>query len=233
MIDLGRRQGGPSPDEPAARPRSPGWMITFADLMSLLVSFFVLLFATTTVERHDWERVVLPISEYLTGHQLRGKGAAEVPAPGRARIDLNYAAALVGKLVADQPALAGTELHREEHRLVLRLPAQPIAHWADTEQAPLADLARLLTNLENRVSVVAHRGTNPSPGAEANHDWILALAAAGTIADALQHLGYQHPLPQQAMIDLADGSQTRIEVVIEDLAPADAKAEAGSGHATP
>ena len=51
-------------------------MITFADLMSLLVSFFVLLFATTTVERHDWERVVLPISEYLTGHRLEGKGAA-------------------------------------------------------------------------------------------------------------------------------------------------------------
>ena len=40
---------GSDRDETPPRPRSPGWMITFADLMSLLVSFFVLLFATTTV----------------------------------------------------------------------------------------------------------------------------------------------------------------------------------------
>ncbi|HLZ67200.1 MAG TPA: flagellar motor protein MotB [Aliidongia sp.] len=218
-------------DEPPARPRSPGWMITFADLMSLLVSFFVLLFATTTVERHDWERVVLPISEYLTGHRLEGKGAAEVPAPGRARIDLNYAAALVDKLVADQPALAGTEVRREDHRLVLRLPAQPIAHWADTDKAPLADLARLLTNLENRVSIAAHRGANPAPGAEATHDWIMALGAADSVAETLRHLGYPHPLPRAAMIDLGDGGQTRIDVVIEDQAAVAPRS--GSDHATP
>ena len=218
-------------DEPPVRPRSPGWMITFADLMSLLVSFFVLLFATTTVERRDWERVVLPISEYLTGHRLEGKGAAEVPAPGRARIDLNYAAALLDKLLADQPMLAGSELRHEEHRLVLRLPAQPIAHWTDTEKPPLADLARLLTNLENRISIAAHRGTNPAPGAEATHDWVAALGAAGSVAAALRHLGYPRPLPVAAMIDLGDGGQTRIEVVIDDQAAA--VPQPGSDHAKP
>jgi len=218
---------GSDRDETPPRPRSPGWMITFADLMSLLVSFFVLLFATTTVEKHDWERVVLPISEYLTGHRLEGKGAAEVPVPGRARLNLNYAGALIDKLVADQPALAGTEITREEHRLVLRLPAQPIAHWADTEKPPLADLARLLTNLENKVEVTAHRGANPAPGADPTHDWVVALGAANSIAGALQHLGYPRPLPQSAMIDLSDGGQTRIDVVIED------QSAEGSAHATP
>lgn len=218
---------GSDRDAPPARPRSPGWMITFADLMSLLVSFFVLLFATTTVERHDWERVVLPISEYLTGHRLQGKGAAEVPAPGRARIDLGYAGALLDKLVADQPGLAGTEVKREEHRLVLRLPAQPIAHWTDNDKPLLADLARLLANLENKVGVTAHRGANPAPGAEPTHDWVVALAAANNVAAALQHLGYPRPLPLSAMIDGGDGGQTRIDVVIEDQS-------AGEGaHATP
>jgi chemotaxis protein MotB len=218
---------GSDRDEPPARPRQPGWMITFADLMSLLVSFFVLLFATTTVERHDWERVVLPISEYLTGHRLEGKGAAEVPAPGRARLDLNYAGALLDKLVADQPALAGTEVRREEHRLVMRLPAQPIAHWADTEKPPLADLARLLANLENKVGVTAHRATNPAPGADPTHDWVVALGAANSIAGALVHLGYPRPLPLSAMIDLGNGDQTRIDVVIED------QSAEGGAHGTP
>ena len=218
---------GADQDQPPPRPRSPGWMITFADLMSLLLSFFVLLFATTTVERQDWERVVLPISEYLTGHRLEGKGAAEIPAPGQARIDLGYAAALLGKLVADQPGLAGTEVKREEHRLVLRLPAQPIAHWTDSDKPLLADLARLLANLENKAGVTAHRGTNPAPGAEPTHDWVVALAAANNVAAALQHLGYPRPLPLSAMIDLSDGGQTRIDVVIED------QSAEGSAHATP
>ena len=220
---------GPGQDEPPARPRSPGWMITFADLMSLLVSFFVLLFATTTVERHDWERVVLPISEYLTGHRLEGKGAAEIPVPGRARLDLGYAAALLDKLIADEPALTGIEVRREEHRLVLRLPAQPIAHWTDPEKPPLGDFARLLTNLENKVGVTAHRGANPAPGADPTHDWVVALGAANSVAEALHRLGYPRPLPLSAMIDLGDGGQTRIDVVIEDQSDE----TPGGAHATP
>lgn len=218
-------------DQPPPRPRSPGWMITFADLMSLLVSFFVLLFATTTVERRDWERVVLPISEYLTGHRLEGKGAAEVPTPGQARLDLGYAAALLGKLVADQPLLAGAEVRREEHRLVLRLPPAPIAYWTRTDKPPLLDLARLLGNFENHVDIVAHRAVNPAPGADATRDWTAALAAANDVAGALRHLGYPHPPSLMAMVDLGDSGQTRIDVAIEDKA-AEA-AVPGGDHAAP
>ena len=222
---------GPDQDLSPPRPRSPGWMITFADLMSLLVSFFVLLFATTTVERRDWERVVLPISEYLTGHRLEGKGAAEVPAPGTARLDLGYAAALLDKLVADQPALAGSAVRREEHRLVLRLPVAPIAHWTDAGKPPLADLARLLGNIENRVAVVAHRAVNPAPGADATRDWAAALGAANSVASALRRLGYPHPISLTAMIDLSDGDPTRIEIAIEDKAAEGASPK--GDHAAP
>ncbi|GGF38875.1 hypothetical protein GCM10011611_51540 [Aliidongia dinghuensis] len=211
-------------DQPP-RPRSPGWMITFADLMSLLVSFFVLLFATTTVERGDWERVVQPISEYLTGHRLAGKGAAEVPTPGKARIDLGYAAALLDKLLADQKALVGATVRREEHRLVLSLPAAPIAHWADTQTPPLLDLARLLANFENHIAVIAHRAANPAPGADTTREWVTALGAANSVAGALRHLGYQRPLSVMAMVDLGDGDQTRIEIAVEDTAAAPARAE--------
>ena len=42
-------------------------MITLADLLSLLVSFFALLYATTATDPATWNRVVKPISTYLTG----------------------------------------------------------------------------------------------------------------------------------------------------------------------
>jgi chemotaxis protein MotB len=222
---------GSDGDQPPARPRSPGWMITFADLMSLLVSFFVLLFATTTVQQRDWERVVQPISEYLTGHRLEGKGAAEVPQAGRARLDLAYAAALLDKLLADQPVLAGSQVRREEHRLVLRLPPAPVAYWADTDNPRLTDLVRLLGNFENRVDIIAHRAANVAPGADASREWTTALRSAETMAGAFRQQGYTRPLAVSAMIDLVDRDPTRIEIAIEDRAAEDKPGT--DDHATP
>jgi chemotaxis protein MotB len=206
-------------------------MITFADLMSLLVSFFVLLFATTTVQQRDWERVVQPISEYLTGHRLKGKGAAEVPPAARARLDLGYAAALLDKLLADQPTLTGSTVRREEHRLVLRLPPAPIAYWADASKPQLADLVRLLGNFENHITIVAHRPINTAPGADTTREWATALGAAESVAGAFRQQGYAHPLAAMAMVDLTDRAQTRIEIAIEDRA---AEEQTGAGdHAAP
>lgn len=37
---------------------SPGWMATFADLMNLLLCFFVLLFSMSTVDAQKFEKVI-------------------------------------------------------------------------------------------------------------------------------------------------------------------------------
>src|SRR3984957_11140573 len=109
----------PEPEIP--RSMAPGWMITFADLLSLLLTFFVLVFATTTVEQKDWRRVVQPISAYLTGRTITApKVAAPVPA-AQAKLDLTYVSTLLDRLVADVPPLAGSRVSRDEHRVVLTL----------------------------------------------------------------------------------------------------------------
>ena len=43
------------PDEPKG---SPAWMNTFADLMNLLLCFFVLLFSMSTVDAEKFEKMV-------------------------------------------------------------------------------------------------------------------------------------------------------------------------------
>lgn len=203
---------------------APGWMITFADLLSLLLTFFVLVFATSSIEQKDWQRVVQPITTYLTGRTIT---APHVAAPGeaQARLDLAYLSTLLDRLVADVPTLAGAQVAREEHALRLTLPSgRP---WIGGTAPPLADLARLLAGLDNRIEVSLHVGADPSPHADPVADWRRALQGASALAGELTRLGAARPFDASAAVDLAGGPGVeRIEIEIDDVA-------AEARHATP
>jgi chemotaxis protein MotB len=208
----------PFDDPETAPPRSmaPGWMITFADLLSLLLTFFVLVFATSSIEQKDWQRVVQPISTYLTGRTITAPKVA-APEPAQAKLDLAYVAALLQRLVADVPALAGAQLARGEHALVLTLP--PGKSWIGGAAPPLADLARLLAGLDNRIEITLHGGTDPSPRARPVEDWRRALQGASAIAAELTRLGAARGFEANGTVDLPGGpAAERIEIEIDDIA---------------
>jgi chemotaxis protein MotB len=203
------------PELESPRNVAPGWMITFADLLSLLLTFFVLVFATTTVEQQDWQRVVEPISAYLTGRTMTAPTV--LPASEtRARLDLSYVSTLIDRLLSEDAALTGIHVSRLEHAVVLTLgnSATP-----DAATPPLADLARLLSGLDNRIEIRAHTGIDPSPHAAPIADWRRALGHAQAIAAELARLGYDRPIDASGMADLPDGPQAgRVELEIGDSA---------------
>jgi chemotaxis protein MotB len=204
-----------NPELESPRSVAPGWMITFADLLSLLLTFFVLVFATTTVEQKDWQRVVEPISAYLTGRTMTAPTI--LPAPeARARLDLSYVSTLIDRLLSEDAALAGIHVSRLEHAMVLTLTNGATSNAA---MPPLADLARLLTGLDNRIEIRAHTGIDPSPNAAPIADWRRALGQAQAVATELARLGYARPVDASGMADLPDGPQAgRIELEIGDRA---------------
>ena len=219
---------GDDPELEIPRRMAPGWMITFADLLSLLLAFFVLVFATTTMEQKDWQRVVQPISAYLPGRTIAAPTVvAPVPAP-QARFDPAYVSILLERLVADAPDLAGARVRREQHAVVLTLP--PEMGWIGQATPPLADLARLLSGLDNRVEILAHAGTDPSPHALAVADWRRALQLGQSVAGELTRLGYNRPITASGTADLPGGPHARqIDIEIDDVTADTAEA----GHAAP
>jgi len=114
-----------SEDEP--KPASPPWFITFADLMGILLGFFVLLFALSSLEASRFQA--------LAGSVRQAFGAS-VGAPARGVVAatfgkrdffereggvLRQAAGVVGETVLDPPRHAGPDaqeanFHRS-HRL--------------------------------------------------------------------------------------------------------------------
>jgi chemotaxis protein MotB len=215
----------PDDEPPPSRSIAPGWMITFADLLSLLLTFFVLVFATTTMEQKDWQRIVQPISAYLSGHAVTApKVVTPAPTPA-ARLDLAYVETLLSGLVAGVPALAGTRVVREEHTIIVTL--RPGLDWRRGTPAPLADLARLLSGLDNRIEVLAHGGVDRSPRAAAVADWRRALDQAQAVSAELARLGYGGTIDASGSADLAGGAQAlQIDILIFDSA-------AEAGHAAP
>ncbi|HVJ51082.1 MAG TPA: flagellar motor protein MotB [Aliidongia sp.] len=198
-------------------PPAPGWMITFADLLSLLLAFFVLMFATTSVEQKDWQRVVQPISTYLTGRTIAPPQSSETPPVGKARLDLDYVAALLERLAADSKPLAGATVERAEHMVLFHLPAAAMTG----PPTALGDLARLLASFDNRVEIRVHGVPDPDPHAAPMADWRRVLARAVAVSDELARLGGVASAGASATIDLTGApADERIVILVHDSAEA-------------
>jgi chemotaxis protein MotB len=212
---------GPFPDETIRRPpAAPGWMISFADLLSLLLAFFVMLFATTSISEPDWQRMVAPISTYLTGHRLAPPGVALTPLASEPQHDSGYIAALLDRLIVDSAALKGARLEHRDHMLALLLPAE--AGRADIQPAPLGDLGRLLGGLDNKVEILVHGGADLSPAGTPVGDWPRVVTRALTLAGRLSQVSDGRPVGASAMLDLSGGQQAeQIELDILDVAEVD------------
>lgn len=203
---------------PPAGPANPGWMITFADLLSLLLSFFVLLFATTSIDQRDWVRVMQPVTLYFGGRAAPLPGAtAPAPPPPTAILDMNYLTATLRQLVAQDPGLAGATVRGDEHRAILTLPATllPCRHAVDPGRR-LAGLATLLANVDNEVEIMGHRGLDPtaSAGPEA---WSGALDLDDRVAGMLATAGIARPVIRSARADLPGGRDAcAADIILRD-----------------
>lgn len=224
------------------RPMGDAWLITFADLVALMLTFFVLMFAMSQVERYKWQSLVRSLAGGMDSiRSVEGAKPAidfqidqDTGAPGT---DLNYLMPLILNQIASDPALADGVARHLADRVVLSLPAGGLFDARDNALAARAGPAvyavgSLLRTLDNRVEVHGH--VAPPPGAAQSRDpagWGLALTRAAAMAAALAEVGYDRPLIARGFgearhdalgVDLDDARrasfENRIDIVILDQA---------------
>jgi chemotaxis protein MotB len=211
-------------EEPPVRPpaRSPGWMLTLADLLSLLLAFFVLLFAATSVSKHNWQKIAPPLAAYLSGRPPPPTPPSSQTSPVAARDQLTYVGVLLDRLAQADAGMNGVKIVREAHLIRLILPDAP-GTAADPQR--FAGLAPLLGHLDNQVDVVVHL----APAAGTARQWRQAVLEALKIATALRRQGDFQPVTAMSMAATAPGgSVPDTEIIIHDRATA---GSADSGHA--
>ncbi len=187
-------------------PKIPPWMLVFADLLSLMLTFFVLMFSMNSVQVEDWKAVVHTLSDRLNpkpsliqekpydGHE---QSQVEVPL---AR-SLDYLNTVITQKLASDPVLSQARVRLLDDRLAISIPSDLLfrtdsAEIADKKvRAAIADLATLLSRIDNRISVIGYTDPSPVVGTKYTSHWELSIDRALSIARILVANGYRQPVP--------------------------------------
>ena len=186
------------------------WLVTFADLIALILAFFVMLYATHRVEEGDWQAMVTSLSQSLSVQDdpvQRPAATQNVRLIHRpAAMALTYLGVLLESLRQDEPLLSKIRLHRLDDRLIIALPGDLLflpgrADPIEGAKERVAVLANVLRNVSNRIDVFGHTDPSPVTGHVFDSNWELSLARAETVANMLQTAGYPSKLGAFGLAD--------------------------------
>lgn len=191
------------------------WIVSFADLLSLLLTFMVMLFAMSAVDPPapaapgtdtlaatvDWPGLQAPEAAARYGID----GLQSVPA-----LDLDYLAEVLRTTLAREPLLGSARIERHDERLVLSLPEVLLFEPGATSGAPtvsaaataaLGRLTPVLHGIANRLAIDAY-GDMDGIGAVgvAAAGWEPSLARALAVAHALAGAGLDRPIACYARV---------------------------------
>lgn len=178
---------------------SQAWLITFADLAALMLTFFILLFSMSKVDTATWEVIVASLKQELnpstTGLRLSSVVPNEVPRIDIPQsTDLDYLNTLIIEKIRDHPLLSRAIFTRLHDGLVISLPSDALFETGSatlTEGAGEAAelLVEVLGLVGNRVDTHGHSDPTPIDGGEFVSNWELSVGRALSLATMLLEAG--------------------------------------------
>lgn len=183
------------------------WILSFTDIMALMLTFFVLLYAMREPESEDFQEMSAALRKEFSVYQGRPLNRGQQDTIDVAKINysralnLNYLQALMTRLLADEPELSGVGLTPQPGRLVLSLPQDLLfgtgsAEVTEKGSKALFALGGALSRVKNRIEVLGHADPRQiqGQGGPYKSNWDLSLARAVSVAAILQSVGYENPL---------------------------------------
>lgn len=220
-----------------SRGAGQAWLMTFTDLVALMLAFFVLLFSMSQIEQRKWQGLVEALTSDLDAlHKVEDVMPAveyhpeeEAVVPGA---ELDYLTPVLREQIAAHSLLAQARIHRGAERLVISLPAELLYDAGAGVPTPQAvelgaALVSVLRHLGNTIEVEAHlEGAGAARAQRAG--WELALARATAFTGILTRAGYSGRIVARAAApdgpagDLtgfpAAGRSARLDIVIHEFA---------------
>ena len=210
MNERGPDRNASSSEQIQARPSSI-WLITFTDLVALMLTFFVMLFSMSSVKIDRWNEMTDALSKALNPTR---ETTAAVPTAQynistvfrRRAINLDYLTAVLKERVENDPLLAAGLLTRLDDRLVLSLSGDRIfpaesAELNEGAKQALFNLGGVLRHLNNQISVDGYMDPAGAGGGAYASIWELSLARAVAVANAFRRAGYPEDIVSYGYAD--------------------------------
>lgn len=203
------------------------WLISFTDVMALMLTFFVLLFSMTEPAKQEWSAV----SSALQSEFNKFYGALANRGPQDSldidRIDfnealnINYLEALIETVIGDSQYLENITLISQPDSLIISLPRDLLFDPGDATvkeegSRALYALGGSLSRIKNKIEIIGHADPRPVDrrgAGEFESNWDLSFARAASVAAILESVGYQSDIMIQA---LSSGRYDDLQGVVDD-----------------
>ena len=181
------------------------WLVIFADLVALLLTFFVMLFSMSNVTVESWQKMVDALTDALNPEsEEKIDTTPDVKANidlvfRKQAINLDYLRAVFEQKVIRNEALKGSQLTLLEDRLIVSLPGSILfdpnsAILKKTAKDPLFTLGGLLGNVENQLGINGYADEENLNNKEYESNWELSLARSISVGNAFRQAGYSGEL---------------------------------------
>ena len=152
-------------------PSSSGfWMVTFTDLVSLMLTFFVMLFSMSTVKLDQWDHIVVALSKTLAPTLEQTNALVTSPfnisTVYRLRaVNLDYLASILKKTMSDNQLQTNVMINRLDDRLKITVPKNALFATASDKlsvsgKQTLFVMGGVMSNIGNKISVSGY--TDPA-----------------------------------------------------------------------
>lgn len=202
----GRRRDRRCGDQHEQAENSMIWLVSFTDVMALMLTFFVLLFSMTEPAKKDWSEITSALhSEFNKFYGSFGNHGSQ-DTINLARINFNsalnidYLESLIETSRKESRFLENITLNNHRGTLVISLPRELLfepgqATVKEDGTRALYALGGTLSRIKNKVEIVGH--ADPRPVSQKNRydsNWELSLARAAGVAGILETVGYEGEL---------------------------------------
>lgn len=195
-----------------------GWLITFADLMALLLSFFVMLYGMSVMQTEAWQSIVSSLSDELSaGHDAALVRQMPQQTPlreiSKQGDSLTYLQTILGEKFRNDPVMGQLTVHREGGRLSVIFPADLLfgsrSHVVLAERsAAISILAESLRGISNRIELHATIVVADTESSDVAFDhgwyWRLGIARALAMVSALKDVGFQRTILPYGHVEIEE-----------------------------
>ena len=183
------------------------WLITFTDIMALMLTFFVLLYSMSVPEEDVWEQITEGIqSEFRKTYSAEwSQGSQQTLSIDKVDVSkaqsLSYLNSVIANAIERDQRFENIRLIPQKKHLIVSLPQKLLfeAGQADVNakgKQALFALTNTLVRIRNRIEIIGH--TDPDPISSNNgayeSNWDLSLQRAGSVASVLDSAGYNKPI---------------------------------------
>ncbi len=196
----------PKPQKAGIKEKKSGksfmWLITFTDVMALMLTFFVLLFSMSEPKREEWTEITSTLnSEFgaFFGNKFEQGMIDDINIERielNQALDLQYLKFVMKETLSKEPLLKNVSLIPQYDSLIISLPENLLFSsgsaklTTDGKNAVYA-IAGVLGKLGNRIEIMGQADPRPvSKNNQYKSNWDLSMARAIKVAALLHDKGY-------------------------------------------